>query len=159
MSVIERLYPCRYIVSKVYGFIENRCASVGVEMFTSLVDPMYDHWVFPLNQMVICGVDATNFVPFTDIVPEVLPTAPGLDSAKRAVMPPRLDTMAVALSRQALAWLEFCARILFAAKRTDSNKKYLICFIVMMFTLFCSLPFWSARGRMNGVLHPFVDRL
>lgn len=60
---------------------------MGVEMFTSLVDFMYDHCVFPLNQMVICGVVATNFVPFTDIVPDVLPTEPGLERAKRAVTP------------------------------------------------------------------------
>ena len=71
-------------------------------MFTSLVDFMYDHCVFPLNQMVICGVVATNFVPFTDIVPDVLPTEPGLERAKRAVTPPWLATMAVALSRQDL---------------------------------------------------------
>ena len=64
---------------------------------------MYDHCVVPLNHTVVCGVVATNLIPFTDIVPDVLPTAPGLESSKRAVNPPKLDILAVALSIQALA--------------------------------------------------------
>ena len=64
---------------------------------------MYDHCVVPLNHTVVCGVVATNLTPFTEIVPAVLPTAPGLESAKRAVKPSKLEMLAAALSIQALA--------------------------------------------------------